>query len=211
MPEAQAPAAPAPEAIESAVRDSFRQLNLQRDLPRDEPEASPRKLNIPIEALWLLAACILALILYAFRDMIPIWRLTGRRGWEKLAGEPGEIATPSADASLAADELGRQGHFVEAMHMLLLQSLAEIRRHLGEQFADSLTSREILRGARLPAQGRTALREIVARVEWTYFGGYPATMRDYTTCRDHFEALRQALRGGASPDLRADRLADRPA
>jgi hypothetical protein len=49
-------------------------------------------------------------------------------------------------------------------------------------------------------------------VEWTYFGGYPATMRDYTTCREHFETLRQALRGGgAAADLRADRLADRPA
>jgi hypothetical protein len=79
--------------------------------------------------------------------------------------------------------------------MLLLLSLSEIRRHLGEQFADSLTSREILRGARLPAQGRVLLREIVARVEWTYFGGYPATAEDYTTCRQSFDGLRRILRG----------------
>src|SRR5215475_5344646 len=111
------------------------------------------------------------------------------------AEQPQALAQSSADPAAAADELGRQGRFVEAMHMLLLLSLGEIRRHLGEQFADSLTSREILRGTRLPPQGRASLRDIVARVEWTYFGGYPATMEDYTACRQSFDTLRGILRG----------------
>ena len=37
----------------------------------------------------------------------------------------------------AADELAAQGRFVEAMHVLLLQALADIRRRLDEEFADS--------------------------------------------------------------------------
>jgi len=59
----------------------------------------------------------------------------------------------------------REGRFVEAMHALLLQSLADIRQQLDEQFADSLTSREILRGTKLTSHGRTSLHRIVAAVE----------------------------------------------
>jgi hypothetical protein len=83
------------------------------------------------------------------------------------------------------------------MHVLLLHSLSEIRRQLGEQFADSLTSREILRVARLTAAARTALRDIVGAVERTYFGAYPAQQGDYAACRQDFATLQQALRGGA--------------
>ena len=74
----------------------------------------------------------------------------------------------------------------------------EIRRQLGQRFAESLTSREILRAVRLSAAGRTSLREIVAAVEWTYFGAYPAASADYAACRRHFETLQQALRGGVA-------------
>jgi hypothetical protein len=33
-------------------------------------------------------------------------------------------------------------------------------------------------------------------VERTYFGGYPAAPDDYAACRQNFESLRYALRGG---------------
>ena len=191
------PPAPVPSAAAArAARDSIRDLGLQDRLPQDLPDQS---LNIPIppEVFWAVLFVGLLLVLYAYRDMLPIWRLWAGRGWEApgAADQPQAVAQSSADAAAAADELGRQGRFVEAMHMLLLLSLGEIRRHLGEQFADSLTSREILRGARLPQQGRASLRDIVARVEWTYFGGYPATIEDYTACRQSFDSLRGILRG----------------
>ncbi|HKA74585.1 MAG TPA: DUF4129 domain-containing protein [Xanthobacteraceae bacterium] len=183
-------------AAAQAARDSIRDLGLQHQLP---PNSSDDLWNVsfPPELLWAVLVAGLLLVLYAFRDMLPIWRLWTGRGWESPSAvdQPQALAQSSADAAAAADELGRQGRFVEAMHMLLLLSLGEIRRHLGEQFADSLTSREILRGARLPAPGRTSLREIVARVEWTYFGGYPATMEDYAACRQSFDTLRGILRG----------------
>ena len=84
------------------------------------------------------------------------------------------------------------------MHALLLQSLADVRQRLDEQFADSLTSREILRSTKLPAQGREPLREIIARVERTYFGEYEAGPQDYVACRDRFTELERVLHG-ASP------------
>jgi hypothetical protein len=95
----------------------------------------------------------------------------------------------------AADDLARQGRFVDAMHVLLLQGLADIRRHLGEQFADSLTSREILRSTKLSEAGRGPLRDIIARVEWTYFGKHPAERDDYAACRASFDALARAVHG----------------
>jgi hypothetical protein len=75
--------------------------------------------------------------------------------------------------------------------------LADIRRGLDQQFADSLTSREILRSAKLSDAGRTSLRDIINRVEWTYFGEHPASLPDYVACRASFNALAQALHGSA--------------
>jgi hypothetical protein len=123
--------------------------------------------------------------------------LPAKTGWEPPPPGAGEVKVGSeSDTLAAADRLSREGNFVEAMHVLLLHSLSEIRRQLGEQFADSLTSREILRVARLTAVARTALRDIVGAVERTYFGAYPAQEGDYAACRQNFSVLQHALRGG---------------
>ena len=190
------PQSPGP--AERSASDSIRSLNLQTELPqRQERKSFP--VQIPVEVVWLALIAAAGLILYLLRDSLPFWRRS-RDQWDDTSAETQANATPGPiDALGAADQLSRYGRFVEAMHMLLLQSLAEIRQRLGVQFADSLTSREILRGTNLSPQGRAALREIVAAVEWTYFGGYPAEMRDYAACRRSFENLRRALEGGATP------------
>jgi hypothetical protein len=176
---------------EKAARDSIRALDLQTELPH-ERKSEPINLRLPQEVVWLLLACGAAFILYTLRDSFTFWRRGDDWTEAGVDGQPGG-ARSDADALASADDLARQGRFVDAMHILLLQSLADIRRRLGIEFADSLTSREIVRGTRLPPQGRTSLREIVAAVEWTYFGGYPAALADYTACRKSFEALRHAL------------------
>lgn len=190
------PQSPGP--AERAASDSIRSLNLQTELPqRQQRKSFP--VQIPVEVVWLALIAAAGLILYLLRDSLPFWRRS-RDQWDDTSAETQANTTPGPiDALGAADQLSRYGRFVEAMHMLLLQSLAEIRQRLGVQFADSLTSREILRGTSLSPQGRAALREIVAAVEWTYFGGYPAEMRDYAACRRSFENLRRALEGGATP------------
>ena len=179
---------------EKAARDSIRALDLQTELPHQH-SIEPIKLQLPPELVWVLLACGAAFVLYALRDSL-VWRRGAGDEWgEAGSGAAAGGARSDADALAAADELARHGRFVDAMHTLLLQSLADIRRRLGIEFADSLTSREILRGARLPPQGRASLREIIAAVEWTYFGGYPAAVADYNACRKSFEDLRQALAG----------------
>jgi hypothetical protein len=49
----------------------------------------------------------------------------------------------------------------------------------------------------LPDPGRASLRDIVNRVELTYFGQYPAALPDYEACRASFNTLTQALHGSA--------------
>jgi hypothetical protein len=188
-------AAQTPQDVQKTADDVIRRLGLQTVLPR-EPEMPRFSIKVPEEVLWVVIAIALGVLLYAFRDMIPILRW-GRGGtWssdEALEGNV-EARTPAVVLG-AADDLAAKGQFVEAMHVLLLQGLADIRQGLDEQFADSLTSREILRHTKLSDTGRAALRDIVSRVEWTYFGEHPAALADYEACRTSFNALVQALHG----------------
>jgi hypothetical protein len=152
---------------------------------------------MPGEVLWLVIIVALGVLIYAFRDYIPIWRWGRGGAWtpDETAVGGGEARAPAAVLG-AADDLAAEGRFVEAMHVLLLQSLADIRAGLDEQFADSLTSREILRSStKLSEAGRTSLRDIINRVEWTYFGEHPAALPDYEACRASFNALIQAMHG----------------
>jgi hypothetical protein len=186
------------ERVEQAAKDSIRSLDLQTELVIDNSKPFRlTPLSIPQEVLWVALALAAALLLYAMRaELMNLFR-PAKSGWEPPP--PGTVAVTigsETDALAAADRLSREGNFVEAMHVLLLHSLSEIRRQLGEQFADSLTSREILRAARITAVARTALRDIVGAVERTYFGAYPAQEGDYATCRQKFAILQQALRGG---------------
>jgi hypothetical protein len=192
-------AAQTPQEVQAITEQVIRQRDLQATLPTGPEPPRLFNLKLPDEVLWLVIAVAIAVLLYAFRDMIPILRLGRTGGWTGDEAAPGEVKARPPEAVLgAADELAAAGRFVEAMHVLLLQGLADIRRGLDEQFADSLTSREILRSTRLSDAGRDSLRDIINRVELSYFGRYPAALADYVACRASFNALVQALHGRAA-------------
>ena len=132
-------------------------------------------------------------IAWSLRDSLPVIS----RSRKIIAPEP---VTPSQtqsarmeEAQLEADDLARQGHYRQAMHVLLLKSLDEIRRQLGTRFAVSLTSREILRRVQLSDIGRQSLASVIRSVERTYFGGADAGQGDYAACRSNFETLKNSL------------------
>jgi hypothetical protein len=184
-----------PQQIQQLADQAIRRLDLQTNFPV-VPE--PIWIAFPPQVLWIVVGVAAAILLYTFRDLIPILRSSRGDNWisEDAIGGGGKAGSPAA-ALGAADEFAAQGRFVEAMHVLLLQGLSAIRAGLDEEFADSLTSREILRRARLSDPGRASLRDIVNRVEWTYFGQYPAALADYQACRASFNTLTQALHGDA--------------
>ncbi len=179
---------------------AIHKLDLQTELRREEKQQEPYQLKLPPETVWIAVIVSVIILLYAFRDMIPVLR-AGRSGmWaedeqsRRATGRPARAPEVVLDA---ADELAAQGRFVEAMHVLLLQALADIRRRLREEFADSMTSREILRSRQVSDALRRPLRDVISRVEWTYFGGHPAVRDDYLACRTSFSALVEALHYGA--------------
>jgi hypothetical protein len=166
-------AAQSPQEIQKFAEQAMQRLHLQTELPR-EAEKTRFSIKLPPEAIWLVIAVAIGVLLYSLRGMLPIWRLSGSAAWTAegdLAGNA--IASTPAAVLSTADELASQG----------------------QQFADSLTSREILRTAKLPDAGRTSLRDIINRVELTYFGEHPAALPDYVACRASFNRLAQALHG----------------
>lgn len=111
---------------------------------------------------------------------------------------PSLVAIRMEKAQIEADELARQGNFAEAMHVLLLQSVSELRSRLNVPIAVSLTSREILRGtATLTSDGRAFLADIIGRVEVSYFGTHLPDGEEYLACRRNFDALVNILRQGS--------------
>lgn len=200
-------AAPDPGETAQAVAAS---LDLQTQLPvakpeapelRDAPDApgKPWKLTGEVAQVILYAALAvgIALVLYTLRDHLPSLgapRLAARR--------PDAVAQAAAvermvEAQIEADDLAGQGRYAEAMHALLLRSLTEMRRRLQVSFADSLTSREILRVLDLPELGKLALADLIRRVELVYFGLHVAGREDYTACRASYEGLTAAMAGAA--------------
>jgi hypothetical protein len=191
-----AQARPDPQAL---AEQAIRRLDLQTELPRrQEPFVRPWRLTLPPEVLWVVVIIGIGWLLYQFRDTLQA--LLGPDGsWAGEEGGAAEMAARAPEVVLgAADGLAAEGRFVEAMHVLLLQALLAIRRRLEEPFADSMTSREILRSKHLSDELRRPLRDVVGRVEWTYFGEHPAVREDYLACRASFNDLAQALRGGAA-------------
>ncbi len=146
-------AAQTPQQVQQAADQAIRRLDLQTELPR-ATEPLNLHFDLPPETLWVVVAIALGVLLYAFRDLIPVLRLGAGGTWAEDEIVPG--ATAPGDQAVvigAADELAARGRFVEAMHVLLLHGLAHIRLRLDQQFSDSLTSREILSSTNLPGDG----------------------------------------------------------
>lgn len=185
--------AQAPQDMQALAKETIRRLDLQTELLR-EPEPFAAILRLPPETIWVAIVVGLAVVLYAFRDMIPVLRAGHGGAWPQDDADIARSGTRAPAVVLGvADELAAAGRFAEAMHVLLLQALAEIRRQLDEEFADSMTSREILRSNRLSDEIRHPLRDVVGRVEWTYFGEHAAAEPDYFACRSSFGVLAAAL------------------
>jgi len=183
--------------VQDAADRAIRRLDLQTEFPRESPPPDLH-FNLPPETIWVVVAIAVGILLYALRDLIPFWRSGSGNAWAQE--EPAPDGRPGDQAVILeeADELAAAGRFVEAMHVLLLQGLAHMRHRLDQQFSDSLTSREILYSTTLPEAARAALRDVVNRVELTYFGKRPAALADYSACRESFNSLTQSLYGRAA-------------
>ncbi len=193
------------QAPEDIARQSAQSLNLQTDLPikefdeaGDSPHSASQTDSGAISAkgiFWVTA--IIAIILAAALFWNSSWGIDRTRTVTADEDEEAEAIVRRGEETLfEAEDWVQRGNLVEAMRVLLTRSLGEMRMRLGFTIAASLTSREILEHVSLPQDGRSALANIVGRVERAYFGNYPVTAVDYESCRDSFETLVLSLSGG---------------
>jgi hypothetical protein len=181
------------------VKQSVDTLGLQTEMPDPVVKASDHWFDLHISPelirfmLWGTVIAGILVIVWSLRDSLPV--ISRSRKIIAPEAAPPSVAQSNRmdEAQVEADDLARQGHYGEAMHVLLLKSLNELRRQLGISFAVSLTSREILRRVQLPDIGRQSLTAIIRSVERTYFGGEDAGQNDYSNCRSNFETLKHSL------------------
>lgn len=198
----------------TAAHKAADSLNLQTDLPADVaalarkggsysvdmPNMSSFPLfsaNVASGILWAAVVAILIVVLMTIRDNV--WSASQSRRLSRAEKEavPAAVAARMDKAQLEAEELARRGDFAEAMHVLLLQSVGELRRLLHVAIAASLTSREILLRVSLPPEGRAGFAAIIGHVEVSYFGSHQPDESEYLACLRGFEALTRSLRQAA--------------
>lgn len=155
--------------------------------------------NMASIILWIALGVFLLFLLPVIRDNLEQTRNPTKRPAPQSAAETAAVRQRMESAGAGADELAASGHFAAAMHALLLQSLAEMRRRLATPFAACLTSREILQRVRLDPEARAALADIVAGVEISHFGAHMPTAEEFAACRARFAVLAASLsRGGTA-------------
>ena len=167
--------------------------------PREVPRATPPRdrsgsgdSSVLHFILWLAAIAALALLILAF---VRAWRRTPKDVVHKQrpqAPPPQAPAAALARPLTEAERLAAEGRFADAIHVLLLETLAALRGHTGGGVPESLTSREVLREVSMPDAAREAMGGLVAAVERSLFGNRPVDQIEYQRCTESFSAFRHA-------------------
>jgi hypothetical protein len=211
------------EQINAALERALARLNVQEQLPSERAVQAPpddrRELDGPtvtdpqpekkignrspwpkvLKLLgWMAALCGVALAAVWLSEAFPQWNrpVVGESG---TAGEGDVVQTGRTrlqHALTEADRFAAEGLYAEAMHHLLLATVAILRRRSDGDFGDSLTSRELVRTLRLPLEQRRAFSDIIAHVEKAWFGGYSVDPPDYAAVRACFLELELSAPGG---------------
>jgi hypothetical protein len=187
-------AAQAPAAAGDRARRILEDPSYQRDLPA----APPPDAALPTAHVHAPGSPLLELLAYAGLAVVVVLALAwlvrrfATRGDADVA-LPGDAPPPPLRVEIAGPEaLAAAGRYAEAIHELLLETLAALSR--AGQLAPSFTSREILERVRLPEQARDALSGLVLAVEVSRFGGVSAGEADYRLCLDRFHGFLESYR-----------------
>jgi len=180
------------ERIREAARAVLDDPALQRELPVAAP---PTTFDMPPDALvllmkFLLWASVLVLVGLALTWLVR--RLAPGGGDERVAAPEG-TGVPVVIPTEGATALAAEGRYAEAIHVLLLDTLAALSR--AARLAPSLTSREVVARVALPARARAALAGLVAAVEVSRFGGAEPGQEEYLACLARFDDFLDSYRG----------------
>jgi hypothetical protein len=193
-------AAPAgDQKVRDAVSSVYDWAGYQRELPGEQeppkPQPPPREWRInlgPFVNYLLIGLVVVVLVIVALRLLSGEWTLSGP-GAEPTSPEqqaPGTARREQLRERLqSADREAVSGDWASAIHILLLTSIDLLRRRVGQDVPDAMTSRELVGEARLPAESREDFAALVAAAELCHFGGRAADRPLYERCRSHYERL----------------------
>ncbi len=194
---------PLPERARQSIDEIEKQPDIQHNPPEPRPaEPNPKPIG-PIDLGWLPYA-ILAVIGIGLALMLLRYaghRFAARKGASaKTAWSPRRTWSrppePERDHTFdEVDALAASGAFTEAVHRLLLLIQERLRGRIEHGVPVSLTSREILRRAKLPQEGATAFATLVAAVEVSLFGMRAANAATYALCRENARRVLAAGNG----------------
>ena len=103
-----------------------------------------------------------------------------------VASSP-DLAAPLDEAS----HLAAQGRYAEAVHALLLRTLALLAET--SRVPEAWTSREIVDRLELAAPARASLEALVDETELSLFGGRPVDEAAYRRCLETFRRFREVF------------------
>jgi hypothetical protein len=191
--------APLPEQVRQELGKVEQQPEIQKDRPKTAPTPDRRtftQFNLPWLPYVIIGAVGIGLLFLLARFLSQRAGSQSKDAVAKpaLAAQAGTALEPApTEIDRTFDEidaLAKAGAFTEAVHRLLLLVQSRLRRRLESGMQPSLTSREILRRAKLPGEAATAFGTLVAAVEISHFGMQSANAATYALCR---EQCRQVL------------------
>ena len=199
------------ESVDDALRRTIAARKIQTEIPAPAPVPAPGWLQKFLNRLPAIgpmspeAARIMLYISLAVIALVLAWSLRGRRWGGRRELEDAPVENPAAalvrlgQAQASAEELAGRGLFAQALHVLLLQGVEEMRRRLASApIAPALTSREILARSSLAPAAGAALADLIARVEISHFGPHAPGAEEYAAGRLSFETLTAWLRSGGT-------------
>ncbi|HEY4164538.1 MAG TPA: hypothetical protein VGM59_15835 [Dongiaceae bacterium] len=190
--------------IQKEIQKQIEAVESDPDIQKDRPDPKPPK---PRESYrihfppWLpyviLGAAGLGLLFLITRLALQYRRpQTDIKAEAPLAASPGTaLASGPKEHDPSFDEidaLANAGAFAEAVHRLLLLVQSRLRPRLESGMQPSLTSREILRRAKLTGEATTAFGRLVGAVELTLFGMQKANAAIYASCREDCRVVLEA-------------------
>ena len=196
---------PPPEAVRGILDQVLAEQRYQTDLPGPDGETKPRPdaerdgdRDFSFGGFgWAKALAIVGLGVVLTLGVMFLGRAAElrRRAAHAAPAAPAIVAPVLDDVPIdEIESLAAAGRYDEAVHVLLLQSLAAVARTVSA-LPVSLTSREVLARAPLPEGAGAELGAIVDAVETSWFGGRPVGREGFEACRERYRRF-AALCGG---------------
>lgn len=164
--------------------------------PRSDAERGPSGSSAVAGALFYVVVGVLAVLFVVW--LVSEWKGRARRAPRHPAGPGASPPPPSMDAVPLdeVDALAAAGRFADAIHLLLLRTIAALPQAGAPSAA--LTSREILARTAFRPGAEEAMGGLVDAVEWSLFGGRPVSEAAYRDCRARFDRFVRVQTGGAA-------------